>query len=209
MNRNEKTILSLVAASHFFTHFSMLSFPAMVMPLSRDLGLPISEVVGLSFWMYFLYGVLASAWGWLSDHWGHKQAMGSGMCIAGIGLVIAGTHPSLNILAASFALVGAGCSSYHPAGTALASQGIEERGRALGISGIWGSVGMALVPFVLGMFNFFIGWRGGLVIIGIIGVLLGIGAFLAPFKIEKGIDKMETESLDFKTARMLFLIFAF
>jgi MFS family permease len=186
MDRNEKVIVSLVAASHFFTHFSMLSFPAMVMPLSRDLGLPISEVVGLSFWMYFLYGILAAVWGWIADRWGHKPALGAGMFIAGAGLIVAGANPSISTLAASFALVGVGCSSYHPAGTALVSQGVRERGRALGITGIWGSVGMAMVPFVVGMFNLLIGWRGGLVIVGIVGAILGLGAFVAPFVIEKG-----------------------
>ncbi|MGC9313577.1 MAG: MFS transporter [Sediminispirochaetaceae bacterium] len=208
MTRNEKMILVLTSGSHFFTHFAMLSFPAMVMPLSRDLGLPISEVVNLSFWMYFLYGVLAAGWGWMSDHWGHKPAMGTGMLIAGAGLILAGTNPSLSMLSASFALVGVGCGSYHPAGTALATQGIKERGRALGIVGIWGNVGMAMVPFTVGMFNFLIGWRGGLVIVGLIGLLIGVSTFFAPFHIEKGSDRMQTEALDDRTARRLFLLFA-
>ncbi len=208
MNRNEKIILTIAAAAHFFTHFSMLSFPAMVMPLSRDLGLPVSEVVGLSFWMYFLYGVLAALWGWISDKWGHKPALGLGLVIAGIGLVTAGLYPSLAMLTASFALVGIGCSSYHPAGTALVSQGIRERGRALGINGIWGSVGMALVPFAVGLFNYLIGWRGGLMIVGGFGILLGIAGLFAPFHVEKGSDQMKTEPLDQKTAQKLFIIFA-
>lgn len=208
MNQNEKIILFIAAAGHFFTHFAMLSFPAMVMPMSRDLGLPVSEVVQLSFWMYFLYGVLAALWGWISDRWGHKPALGSGLIIAGAGLVLAGVYPSLSLLSASFALVGVGCSSYHPSGTALVSQGIRERGRALGISGIWGSVGMALVPFAVGMFNFLIGWRGGLVIVGVVGILLGVAGLFAPFHIDKGSDQMQTEPLDDRSARKLFLIFA-
>ncbi|HDQ13757.1 MAG TPA: MFS transporter [Sediminispirochaeta sp.] len=208
MNKNEKIILSLVSAAHFFTHFSMLAFPAMVMPLSRDLGLPISEVVGLSFWMYFFYGVLAMGWGWMSDKWGHKPAMGTGMLIAGIGLILAGINPSLSLLPASFALVGIGCSSFHPAGTALASQGIRERGRAMGISGIWGSVGMALVPFLVGLSNFLIGWRGGMVVLGAVGIILGVGSFLAPFTVEKDSDQTTTQVLANSTATKLFALFA-
>ncbi len=208
MNRNEKIILFFAAAGHFFTHFAMLAFPAMVMPMSRDLGLPVSEVVELSFWMYFLYGVLAALWGWISDRWGHKPALGSGLMIAGAGLVLAGIYPSLSLLSASFALVGVGCSSYHPSGTALVTQGIRERGRALGINGMWGNVGMAMVPFAVGLFNFLIGWRGGLVIVGTIGILLGFAGLFAPFHVKKGSDQMETEPLDEKTARRLFLVFA-
>ncbi len=208
MNRNEKIILFIAAAGHFFTHFAMLAFPAMVMPMSRDLGLPVSEVVGLSFWMYFLYGVLAALWGWISDRWGHKPALGSGLMIAGAGLVLAGIYPSLSLLSASFALVGVGCSSYHPSGTALVTQGIRERGRALGINGMWGNVGMAMVPFAVGLFNFLIGWRGGLVVVGVIGIVLGFAGLFAPFHVQKGSDQMQTEPLDDRTARRLFLIFA-
>lgn len=209
MNRNEKVILAIAASAHFFTHFAMLAFPAMVMPMSRDLGLPVSQVVDLSFWMYFLYGVLAMGWGWISDKWGHKTAMGTGLLIAGAGLILAGSVPNLLILPFSFALVGVGCSSYHPAGTALVSQGIRERGRALGLIGIYGNIGIALVPFLVGFFNLLIGWRGGLIVVGVFAIILGTASYFARYTVQKGVDEMKTQPLDERTAKRLITIFIF
>ena len=53
-----------------------------------------------------------------------------------------------------------------------------------------------------------IGWRGGLVIVGVTGIVLGFAGLFAPFHVQKGSDQMQTEPLDDRTARRLFLIFA-
>jgi MFS family permease len=209
MNRNEKMILFIAAGAHFFTHFAMLSFPALVMPLSRDLGISISAVVDISFWMYFLYGALALVWGLISDKLGHKPALGSGLLLAGGGFILAGTSPSIDIMPLAFALVGIGCGAYHPAGTAIVSQGIRERGRALGINGIWGTIGMAMVPFAVGLFNLLFGWRGGLIAVGGLGLFLGTGSFLLSYEAPMESDRAKTTPLEEGTARRLFPIFAF
>ena len=207
MNAQERRILFFSSATHFFTHFYVLVFPALVMPMSRDLGLPIATVLNISFWMYLLYGVLALGWGWISDHLGHKWAMNTGIILASAGFVMAGLVRSLPMLSASFALVGIGCSAYHPSGLAIVSQGIRERGRALGINGVWGNVGMAAAPFVSGLLSYLIGWRRGVVILGAVGLLLGIAAVMTPFSIERGSEVKKVEKLASGTAVRLFFIF--
>ena len=207
MDPQERRILFFSSATHFFTHFYVLVFPALVMPMSRDLGLPIATVLNISFWMYLLYGVLALGWGWISDHLGHKWAMNSGIILASVGFVLAGLVRSLPLLSASFALVGIGCSAYHPAGLAMVSQGIRERGRALGINGVWGNVGMAAAPFVSGLLSYLIGWRRGVVILGAVGLLLGVAAVMTPFSIERGTEVKKVEKLASGTAVRLFVIF--
>ena len=207
MDPQERRILFFSSATHFFTHFYVLVFPALVMPMSRDLVLPIATVLNISFWMYLLYGVLALGWGWISDHLGHKWAMNSGIILASVGFVLAGLVRSLPLLSASFALVGIGCSAYHPAGLAMVSQGIRERGRALGINGVWGNVGMAAAPFVSGLLSYLIGWRRGVVILGAVGLLLGVAAVMTPFSIERGTEVKKVEKLASGTAVRLFVIF--
>lgn len=207
MNPQERRILFFSSAAHFITHFYILVFPALVMPMSRDLGLSIATVLNISFWMYLLYGVLALGWGWISDHLGHKWAMNTGIILASAGFVLAGLVRSLPLLSASFALVGIGCSAYHPSGLAIVSQGIRERGRALGINGIWGNVGMAAAPFVSGLLSYLIGWQRGVVILGAVGLLLGIAAAMTPFSIERGSEVKKVEKLASGTAVRLFVIF--
>ncbi|HUX20447.1 MAG TPA: MFS transporter [Spirochaetia bacterium] len=91
----ERRILVFASASHFLTHFFMLVFPALVIPISTDLGIPVASALALSFWMYLLYGLLALAWGYMSDRWGHRWAMSSGLVIGGIGLALAGIAHAL------------------------------------------------------------------------------------------------------------------
>ncbi len=206
MNTYEKRILFFASASHFLTHFFMLIFPVLIMPISRALNLPLSLVVNLSFWMYFLYGTLAMLWGWLSDHLGHKWAMASGMILAGFGLIMTGFLSSLFSISLAFALVGIGCSAYHPSGIALVSQGVRQRGKAMGINGIWGNAGMASVPFLAGLLNYLMGWQKSLVVFGTAGIIFGIVCLIAPLSIEKGTDRSQVSTLERKTAGKLFLI---
>jgi hypothetical protein len=39
MDSNEKKILILTSAAHYLTHFFVLVFPVLVMPISRDLSM--------------------------------------------------------------------------------------------------------------------------------------------------------------------------
>jgi MFS family permease len=207
MNPQERRILFFSSATHFLTHFYVLVFPALVMPMSRDLQLPIATVLNISFWMYLLYGVLALGWGWISDHLGHKWAMNTGMLLAAAGFILAGLVGSLPLIAASFALVGIGCSAYHPSGLALVSQGIRKRGRAMGINGVWGNVGMASAPFVAGLLSYLIGWRRGVIILGAAGLLVGIAGVVTPFSVERGTEVKKVEKLTSGTALRLFVTF--
>ena len=207
MTAEERKILFFACSAHFFTHFYILVFPTLVMPLTRQLELPLAEVVNIGFWMYMLYGLLALVWGWISDHWGHKYVMAAGMLIAGGGLACAGFMNSRAGITLAFAAVGFGCSAYHPAGTALVSQGIRERGRALGINGIWGSVGMASVPFTVGFFNYALGWRGAVMILGALGILLGIGSLIVPLRVDRESDRKVVSGLESADAfRLLVLL---
>jgi len=133
--------------------------------------------------------------------------MNTGIILAAGGFVLAGLVRSLPLISASFALVGIGCSAYHPAGLALVSQGIRKRGRAMGINGVWGNVGMASAPLVSGLLTYFIGWSRGVVILGAAGLLVGIAGLLTPFSIERGTEVKKVERLDSGTAVRLFVVF--
>ena len=208
MPKHETRILFFCCAAHFLTHFYVLTFPALIMPISRDLGLPLSQVVSIGFTMYLLYGVLAVPWGYVSDRWGHKWAMALGVITAGLGMAAAAVLNKPSLMALAFTLIGIGCAAYHPSGMALISQGIARRGRALGINGIWGNAGIAAAPFAAGWLNYAFGWQKSLMVLGAMGVLLGIATFLFSAPVMRGTDKIKLEPLENRTARRLFLVFA-
>ena len=146
MNSNEKKILILTSAAHYLTHFFVLVFPVLVMPISRDLSMEPADVIKISFPMYLCYGLLAIPWGYLSDRFDARLMMGAGLIIAGIGFLATGLAESIGQLTLCLGVIGVGCSAYHPSGLALLSKGIRVRGRAMGINGLWGNFGIASAP---------------------------------------------------------------
>ncbi len=67
MNKNEKCILINMNFGHFLSHFNMLVFPGLVIPLSIYLKMDIKDILPLSFYMYLLFGLSALPWGILGD----------------------------------------------------------------------------------------------------------------------------------------------
>jgi MFS family permease len=183
---NQRWILVFTSAAHFLTHFFVLVFPALVMPISRDLALEPAQVIPLSFPMYLCYGVLAIPWGYLSDRFGPRWIMGAGMVVAGAGFTAAGLSASERQLAIALAVIGIGCSAYHPSGLALLSKGMQGRGRALGINGLWGNCGIAAAPLAAGTLTYAFGWKSALLVFGFAGIALGLLCFAVSFSVGAG-----------------------
>jgi MFS family permease len=205
MDSNEKKILILTSAAHYLTHFFVLVFPVLVMPISRDLSMEPAAVITISFPMYLCYGLLAIPWGYLSDGIDARLMMSAGMIIAGVGFLAAGLAESVERLTLCLGLIGVGCSAYHPSGLALLSKGIRVRGRALGINGLWGNLGIASAPLVAGISTYAMGWKDTLLAFGVLGVLLGIVCFAIPFSIGRE-DLQKGRSVAGWQAVRLFLI---
>jgi MFS family permease len=188
MNSFEKRILRFANAGHFFTHFYVLMFPVIIMPVCRDLGISVAAAVRISFPMFLLYGMLSFPWGWLSDSWGPKWALGSGVFLSGLGCVLAGFSATAGQLTLGLAVTGIGCAAYHPSGVALISKGIRERGRALGQNGAWGGAGIAMAPLGVGILSYIFGWRQALWMAGLLGTLTGLGILAAPITVGREQD---------------------
>jgi MFS family permease len=205
MDANEKKILIFTSAAHYLTHFFVLVFPALVMPISRNLSLDPAAVIPIAFPMYLCYGVLAIPWGYLSDRTDPRWAMGGGLLLAGVGFVASGFAESARQLTLCLTVIGVGCSAYHPSGLALLSKGIRVRGRAMGINGLWGNFGIASAPLASGALTYLLGWQNTLLAFGLLGVLVGIACFVVPFSIGRD-DLQRGTSVEGRQAATLFLI---
>jgi len=170
----EHKILLITCPGHFFTHFFTLVFPAITIPLTTTFSMPLEQVVKLSFWMYLLYGVLAIPVGLAADRWRAKPMMAAGIALMGTGLAIAGAAPSPLVMTLALAAVGVGASVYHPAGIALISHTVRLRGMALGVNGVFGSLGIAMAPLVTGLLTWAFGWRAALVSLGAVGLVTAV-----------------------------------
>ena len=153
------------------SHFNMLVFPALVLPLAGFYGMELSQVLALSFWMYLLFGLTALPWGLLSDRFGAKPFLllfflGAGVC--GIGAAYFIDSPVIFPL--FLAGIGLFSGIYHPAGLGLISQGMQRMAMAMGYNGVAGNAGLAAAPLMAGMINYFFGIKAVFLCVGLLNL---------------------------------------
>lgn len=172
MNTNEKNILQVTCYGHFLSHFNMLVFPAVLIPLSQSLQLSLVETLSLSFWMYLLFGVSALPWGLLADKISARVLLiifyaGAGLC----GLLAAFSID--NAVLFGLALTGVGLFSgiYHPVGLGWIARNIENTSLAMGYNGMFGNLGLATAPLVAGLINYSFGLKAVYVTLGLLNIL--------------------------------------
>ncbi len=179
-NRSERNVLLITCPCHFLTHFFVLVFPAVTMPMVATLGLPLEEVIKLSFVMYLAYGLGALPAGFLVDQWQARGMLVIGLVLMGGGMLLAGAFPDPTAMVVFFGVVGAGASIYHPAGLALISRTVRQRGYAMGINGVFGNLGIASAPLATGILTWLYSWQETFMILGAAGIVTGLALALLP-----------------------------
>jgi predicted MFS family arabinose efflux permease len=162
----EKQLMTVTSFGHFMSHFNMLTFPALALPLSAGLDLPLADVMGLSFPMYLLFGLTALPWGMIGDRWRSDRLMvlfflGAGL--GGLGAAVFMESPAA--MAASLGVVGLFSGIYHPIGLGMISKGVTRISVAMGINGMFGNLGLAMAPLLAGVANWLWGPRAAFMIL--------------------------------------------
>lgn len=163
----ERKILASTCFGHFMTHFNMLVFPAVLLPLTNTLSLDMATVLGFSFWMYLLYGLLALPWGLAADRWGPLPFFILFYLGAGIsGFCAAYWIDSPTGFTVCLAGIGLFSAIYHPVGLGMISKKIKRISIAMAYNGIFGNLGLAAAPLITGLVNLAWGPRGVYIFVG-------------------------------------------
>lgn len=159
-------------------HLLEQSIASVEQVISDDFDLSLSDSGFLGTALRLPYGLGAFLAGLLADRFGEKRILVLylfGSAIVSVSFLSSGTASA--VYSQLFAL-GAFASMYHPAGLALIANQTrpEERARALGIHGVFGSVGIASAPFIAGlMLTIRPGdWRGYYLLLAVISGSLGL-----------------------------------
>lgn len=177
MDYNEKKIIVLTCYCHFMSHFYMLVFPSIVMPLTKYFQISIPEALSLGFLMYLLFGLGALPMGIVTDLWNGRRMLTLFLLGLGVFSLLAGISKQANSLMISLTLIGLFASIYHPAGIGLISKGCKRRGYALGLNGVFGNLGLGLAPLVTGIVTYRFGWHAIYLITGAIALISGLVMF--------------------------------
>ncbi|RMD65405.1 MAG: MFS transporter [Alphaproteobacteria bacterium] len=156
---------------HMFTAFYFV----IVLALEDAWRMPYHELVELWTVGSFLVGLGALPAGWLGDRW---SASGM-MVVFFIGLGLAGIACGLVdgpvAMLIGLSAIGLFSAIYHPVGIAWLVRHAPSRGKALGINGIFGSVGIAGAGIVAGALIDAFGWRAAFIVPGVVSVVTGAG----------------------------------
>ena len=172
MDKHERSILITTCYGHFMSHVNMMVFPAVLLPMAEQLHLNMTDALGISFWMYLLFGITALPWGLAADRWGAGPFMGLFYLGAGISALAAALWiDSAGMLLISLAALGLFSGIYHPTGLGLISKEIPRVSMALAYNGLFGNLGLAAAPLIAGVLNFLLGPESVYILLGIMNLL--------------------------------------
>jgi MFS family permease len=168
----------LINIAHGLTHYCLLILPTAVLAMARP-GEPFGEsygpVLALATGMFVLYGVFSLPQGWLADRIGRKALMAAFFLGTGVSLMGCGFANAPLTLALALCGVGLFTAIYHPIGTALLVETAgDQPGRAIGVNGVFGNVGVALAPVVTAFMADQAGWRSAFLLPGFLCLFMGL-----------------------------------
>lgn len=174
-----RTALLFANVAHFYSHVMMLVYPTVVIALEVAFERPYGELLSLSFVGFVLYGIAALPAGWLGDRWSAPAMLAVFFLGTGAAAIAAGLATGPLGIVVALGAIGLFSSIYHPVGTAwvVANAAGTSRGKALGINGVFGTVGIACAPLIAGGLTALLGWRFAFFVPGAACIATGI-AFL-------------------------------
>jgi len=174
-----------INAAHLLTHYSLLILAtatlAMVQQQPEVFGRDYGPMIAIGTGMFVAYGLLALPMGWLAARLGRKALMVAYFIGAGAGMAAAGFAQSPWALGMCLGVMGAFSAIYHPIGTSIIVEAGGARvGRAVGINGVFGNLGVALAPLCTGLIAWQFGWQWAFIVPGVVSMALGAVYALEP-----------------------------
>jgi len=166
--------IRFVNYSHFLNHVIMLIYPTIALTLSELWVHSYGELLSAFFIGSMIYGFAAYPAAWISDRWSDWYMLIIYLIGTGITTIATGLSSNLLQMSIGLSIIGLFASIYHPVGTAFVVRYAENRAKALGINGAWGTAGLASASLIAAGLTFLFGWRAAFFIPGVASLLLGI-----------------------------------
>jgi len=211
LNKEEKRIIGLTTASHSLVHLFEGVLPPLIPMLMTEFGTDYFHLGLIVTVFSYAFGIGSLPSGYLADQIGPRRLIT--LYLFGAGILAIGVWPIGSLMSYGVLMGGMGffCSTYHPASNTLISLAIKEKGKAFGIHGIAGSLGVASVPLLSAWIGTALGWRSPHVLYGFIGILTGFYSLTIPRrpaikeKAEKNSGTKESPSISYVNLVIFFL----
>lgn len=173
-NPTARLSLGFSCIGHTYSHLFAPIFFVVALMLEQEFNLTHGEVVSLIVIGNVLFGMGAPLAGWLSDKWSASGMITVYFLGVGVGMILTGLAQSPFELLVYLTLTGLFGSIYHPVGFAWLVSQVEKRGTALGINGVFGTIGPSVAALTAGVLTDAISWRAAFIVPGVLVLLTGV-----------------------------------
>lgn len=173
--------MPFLCIGHSFDHMLILLFATVIVvgPLETEFGMQYGELVGLAWLGFILFGAGAPLAGWMADKWSAVGTMTLFFMGIGASAVLAGMASSPWEIVVALSGIGLFGSIYHPVGIPMVIRAAgENRGKMLGVNGIFGSLGMASAAILAEFLTLSINWRAAFIVPGLACMAMGVWFYL-------------------------------
>lgn len=177
--RSARASLAFSCLGHLYAHVFEPIFYIVALVLPGELGLSYEEVLALIIAGKLLYGLLAPVAGWLGDRWSTVGMMAVFFLGLGTAAMSMGVASGPWGVAVALTLMGAFGSIYHPVGIAWLIRNAVDKGKAIGLNGVFGGIGPGVASLLAGALIATAGWRAAFVVPGVLALLTGIAFVVA------------------------------
>ncbi len=158
---------------HMFAAFYFV----IVLTIEKEWSISYDQLIKLWSLAALLIGLGAIPFGWLSDRWSRSGTMTIMFIGMGLASILCGLSNSVSLLFFSLSLLGLFCSIYHPVGIPWVIHAANRQGRALGVNGIFGGVGIGSGAFIAGTLTEVLNWQLAFILPGLISIIIGLVLF--------------------------------
>ncbi|WP_433633322.1 MFS transporter [Halomicrococcus sp. NG-SE-24] len=174
MDGNDRRILTVTATGHALVHTFELSIPVFLPVWMEAFDLSVAMAGAVASLGYAAFGIGALPGGVLVDRYGSKPLIAGSLVGMGSAFLALLVVHDVAVFALALVLWGMAASVYHPAGLALISTGVKERGKGFAYHGIAGNVGTALGPLAVVVLLGMRDWLTTVVALAVVAVAAGI-----------------------------------
>jgi len=169
LSNNLTLLFSCIA--HSYAHLFILLYATVVLVLERDWNMSYADLAWLSVPSFVMFGLAALPAGWLADRWSSPGMMATMLFGLGGASIFTGLADNPTEILIGLTSIGIFAAIYHPVGIPWLVKNATNPGRALGLNGVFGSIGTALAALVAGSLADFLSWRAAFIVPGAISLL--------------------------------------
>lgn len=168
----EVRVLGLIGTAHFLSHFYILALPPLFVLWRAEFEVSYAMLGLASALLSGVTALLQTPVGFLTDRYGAKPFLVGGTLLMSLAIAAMAVAPGYWAILALAVVSGIGNSVIHPVDYAIMAGSIhkDRMGRAFAFHTFTGNLGFAAGPPVIVLLAEFLGWRGALGLVGLLGV---------------------------------------